>query len=82
MQKQSENVLKNEISLKKLGSRLRQLRKLKGYKTAEDAAGAFEMQRAQYTRYEAGSNLTYLTLIELLEKMNISLKEFFSEGFD
>ena len=82
MPKQPENLIKNEIALKKLGDRLRQLRKLKGLKTAEEAASEFEMQRAQYSRYEAGANLNYLTLIEILEKMDLSIKEFFSEGFD
>lgn len=72
----------NEIELKKLGNRIRSIRKELGHKTAEDAAHFFGFQRSQYTRYEAGSNLNYLTLVYLLDKMEISLKEFFSEGFN
>jgi len=82
MEKQPERVIKNEEALKRLGNRLRTLRKAKGFTTAEGAADKFGFQRSQYTRYEAGSNLTYLTLVELLQKMNIPISEFFSEGFD
>lgn len=68
--------------LKKLGSRLRYFRKLKGYKTSEAAALKMEIQRAQYARYEAGQNLRYLSLVEVLDKLEVPLSEFFSEGFD
>lgn len=70
------------VELKKLGIRLRELRKEKGYKTAEEAAQYLDIQRAQYTRYEAGSNITYLKLIEILKKLKIPISEFFSNGFD
>ena len=83
MKKEPKNVTKNKDALKKLGQRLRSLRKFKGYKTAEEAALKFEIQRSQYTRYESGNaNINYLTLIELLDKMEISITDFFSEGFD
>ena len=73
----------NAEALNKLGKRLRQYRKEKGYNTAEDAANKLEIQRSQYTRYESGtSNINYLTLMEILQKMEIPISEFFSEGFD
>ena len=68
--------------LKLLGKRLRHFRKLKGHKTAEAAANKINVQRAQYARYEAGQNLTYLTLVDVLDKLEVSLSDFFSEGFD
>ena len=83
MEKEPKNVTKNKEALEKLGQRLRTLRKLKGYKTAEEAALKLEIQRSQYTRYESGTaNINYLTLIELLDKMEISITDFFSEGFE
>lgn len=70
-------------SLKNLGQRLKELRKLYGYKTAEEFALKLNIQRSQYTRYESGtSNINYLTLIEILNKMEIPIKDFFSEGFE
>lgn len=79
---QPEREIKNDQALKKLGARLRELRKQKGFTTAEAAANYYEIQRSQYARYEAGHNLYYLTLVEILDKMGISLSEFFREGFD
>lgn len=73
----------NKLALEKFGKRLREIRKQRGYKTAEDAAYQFGIQRAQYTRYESGkANFNYLTMIEVLNKMEIPISEFFSEGFD
>lgn len=70
------------LELKKLGARLRELRKEKDYKTAEEAAQYLDIQRAQYTRYEAGANITYVKLIQILRKLDIPISEFFSKGFD
>lgn len=73
----------NQLALERFGRRLREIRKEKGFKTAEAAAYKFGIQRAQYTRYESGkSNLNYLTMIEVLNKMEIPISEFFAEGFD
>lgn len=72
-----------KIELKKLGSRIRSIRKELGIKTAEEAAHQFGLQRSQYSKYESGSgNMTYLSLVTLLQKMGVSLKDFFSEGFE
>ncbi len=73
----------NQEALERFGKRLREIRKAKGYKTAEAAAYKLEIQRAQYTRYESGkSNLNYLTMIEVLNKLDIPISEFFAQGFD
>jgi transcriptional regulator with XRE-family HTH domain len=81
--KQSTRDIKNKEELKKMGARLRYFRKQKEYgQTAEAAAFKLGVQRSQYSRYEAGQNINYLTLVELLDKMDVSISEFFSEGFD
>lgn len=83
MEKKPKREEINQEALKKFGARLRELRKAKGYKTAEAAANKLYIQRAQYTRYESGkANFNYLTMIEVLNKMEIPISEFFSEGFD
>lgn len=83
MENKPKRELINQAALEQLGNRLRQVRKEKGFKTAEAAALKFEIQRAQYTRYESGkSNLNYLTLVEVLNKLEIPISEFFSIGFD
>ena len=38
--------------------------------------------RAQFGRYEKGQDLRMSSLIKIVNAFNISLKEFFSEGFD
>lgn len=70
---------------KRLGARLKQLRKRTGYSSAEKFAYEHMFSRAAYSKYEQGSsdlNLQYDTLIRLANSFGISLKEFFSEGFD
>ncbi len=67
--------------LKALGSRLRALRKERGYSSAEKFAYANDLNRVQYSRYETGADLRFTTLTKVLTAMDISLAEFFSEGF-
>lgn len=82
MEKEPEILIKNKEALKKLGNRLKEIRLSKGYKSAEAGALDFNVNRVQYARYEAGKNIEYLTLIDLLSKMDISVTDFFSKGFD
>ena len=82
MEKKQSQIEKNELILKKLGARLKEYRLKKGFKSAEAASNHYEINRVQYARYESGKNIEFLTLIELLNKMNVSVSEFFSEGFD
>lgn len=83
MKKIPQREVFNADVLEKFGKRLRHFRKEKGHLTAEIAANKLEIQRSQYTRYESGkSNINYLTMMEILYKMEIPVSEFFSEGFD
>ncbi|HTF04974.1 MAG TPA: helix-turn-helix transcriptional regulator [Bacteroidia bacterium] len=68
--------------VKLLGKRLRELRKSKGYSSYEDFAYTHDMTSSQYFAYEKGQNIEFNTLVRILKAMNVSLKEFFSEGFD
>jgi transcriptional regulator with XRE-family HTH domain len=68
--------------LKKIGERLRALRKENGYTNYELFAFDNEIARAQYGRYEKGSDLKISSLLKVLKALNISLTDFFNESFD
>jgi transcriptional regulator with XRE-family HTH domain len=65
-----------------LAKRLKQLRKAKGFANYEQFAYTYNIGRAQYGRYETGSNITFVNLVKLVKIHGMSLEEFFSEGFD
>ncbi|MES2554992.1 MAG: helix-turn-helix transcriptional regulator [Bacteroidota bacterium] len=72
--------LETEI-LNQLGERLRYFRKLRGYTNYEHLAYDLGISRSQYGKYENGGNIKFSTLAKILDHLNISLKEFFNEGF-
>jgi len=69
------------ILLEKLGKRIKELRIDKGYTNYEHFAYDSGISRTQYGKYEVGDNLKFLTLIKILRTMNVSLDEFFADGF-
>lgn len=68
--------------LKNLGKRLKALRKAKGYDNYEQFAFTHEINRSQYGRYETGEDLRFSSLLKVLAALDVSLSEFFSEGFE
>lgn len=70
-----------EVTLKKLGNRIRELRISKGYSSYEYFAYDHNISRAQFGRYERGEDLRFSTLVKIIEAFNMTLEEFFSEGF-
>jgi transcriptional regulator with XRE-family HTH domain len=70
-----------EKQLANLGERLKEIRKEKGYTNYEQFAFDNEIPRAQYGRYEKGQDLRFSSLLKVLKALNISLKEFFKQGF-
>lgn len=68
--------------LENLGERLKEIRREKGYTNYEQFAFDNEIPRAQYGRYEKGHDLRFSSLLKVLKAMDISLKDFFSQGFD
>ena len=71
-----------EDNLIKLGKRLKDLRKSKGFTNYEQFAYTHNISRAQYGRYEKGGNISLKTLLKIIQIHNISVKDFFNEGFD
>lgn len=79
--KEDEDKLPNE-DLVKLGNRIRELRIKKGYTSYEYFAYEHNISRAQFGRYEKGEDLRYTSLLKVVRALDISLQEFFNEGFD
>lgn len=69
-------------SLEKLGARLREIRKNKGYKNHEKFAYDSDISRSQYGRYEKGADMRISSLLKILRAHEMSLSEFFEEGFE
>lgn len=68
--------------MKQVGNRIKQLRKEAGYTSYEVFCNEHEIHRVQWGRYEQGQDLYTSTLIKICKLFRISLKEFFSQGFD
>ncbi|HYG40088.1 MAG TPA: helix-turn-helix transcriptional regulator [Cytophagales bacterium] len=71
----------NKKQLQNIGKRLKQLRIEKGYTNYEQFAYEHDIPRAQYGRYERGEDLKLSSLLKVLQGLDISLKDFFAEGF-
>lgn len=67
--------------LAKLGKRIRELRKAKGYKNFEHFAYEFGFSRAQFQRYERGEDLRFSSLRRVVKALGITMEEFF-KGYD
>lgn len=68
---------------KRIGIRIKQIRKERGYSSHETFANENGIDRAQYGKYEAGSsNITLATLIKILNVLKITLYDFFNEDYE
>jgi transcriptional regulator with XRE-family HTH domain len=70
-----------DVQLANLGERIRTLRIKKGYSSAEYFAYDHDISRAQYGRYENGEDLRFSSLYKVVRAFDMTLEEFFSEGF-
>ena len=68
--------------LERLGMRIKAVRKAKGYTNYEHFAYQNGFNRVQYGRYENGANISFKTLVKLVAAFDMTLEEFFSEGFE
>ena len=80
--KKPRKELNVEEQLQKLAKRIQQLRIEKGYTSQETFAYEKNLPRAQYGRYENGKDLRFTSLVRVINAMDMSMAEFFSEGFD
>lgn len=65
-------------TLQRIGIRLTELRKQKGYSSHEDFAYDYDLPRVQYWRIEKGkANLTLKSLYRILAIHKLTVEEFF-----
>ena len=69
----SEFDLDSKAELKKVGDRLRELRKAKGFSSYENFAFTHNLSRAQYGRYEKGQDLRLSSLLKVLKALETPL---------
>lgn len=62
-----------------IANKLKKLRKKSGYSSYENFALDHGLDRKQYWRAEAGSNLTLKSLIKILKIHKVDFKSFFSD---
>jgi transcriptional regulator with XRE-family HTH domain len=68
--------------LRKMGVRIKNLRISAGFHSQETFSFACGIPRAQYARYEKGSNITILTLQKILKFHKLTWNEFFEEDMN
>lgn len=66
----------------KVARRLKELRLRQGYTSYESFANEHGLSRALYGRYEKGKDLRFSSLVKIVRAFDMTLEEFFSEGFD
>lgn len=69
-------------NLVKLAHRIKALRVKKGFDSYELFAYEHGFNRSQWGRYERGEDLRYSSLERVAAAFDMTLEEFFSEGFD
>lgn len=75
MKNSAENPIEQEYEA--IASRLKELRKEKGYSNYEHIAFELGMSRSAYWRLETGVNFELKTLIKICKLLNVSLEDFF-----
>lgn len=70
-----------KVYLQKLGNRVKSLRIGKGYTSYDFFAYDHHISRAQWGRYENGQDLKFSSLLKVVTAFEMTLAEFFSEGF-
>ncbi|KQR71208.1 helix-turn-helix domain-containing protein [Pedobacter sp. Leaf176] len=68
--------------LKMVGARIRSIREAKGEPNYEKFAFKRNLSRTQLWRYENGEDFRFTSLLKVLTALDISLTDFFGEGFD
>ena len=69
--------------IKRIGIRLKKIRKDLGFSNSDKFANNYDLDRAQYGKYESGSqDLRISSLLKILEKINMKISDFFNEEYD
>lgn len=68
----------------KLSNRIKEIRKERGFTSAENFAYDIEISRVSMGKYESGNfnDIQMGTLLKIIDGLEMTPVEFFSEGFD
>lgn len=77
--KKAQPIISPEVI--KLAKRIKSLRLKKGYTSYETFANDHNLSRALFGRYEKGKDLRFTSLVKVVKAFDMTLEEFFSEGF-
>lgn len=69
------------VEVERLGKRIRELRKAKGYSSQETFAYDNDYTLSYYSRLERGEDIRFSSLVRVCKALEVSLEEFFSDGF-
>lgn len=70
---------KQDLQIKKIGEKLKTLRKEAGFSGYDAFAWEHGLSRIQYWRMEKGTNFTIKSLLRILSIHKISLQDFFKD---
>jgi hypothetical protein len=65
-----------------IAKRIKALRLYKGYRNGEQFAFTHDIARAQYGRYERGTDMMVSSLLKVLCAHQITLADFFADDFE
>lgn len=72
-----------KIALKKIGAKLKKIRKERGYDNGDDFAYDNEINRSQYGKYEAGAqDMRISSLLKTINSLGMTIEEFFGDGLE
>ena len=72
-----------KVTLKKIGAKLKKLRKESGYLNSDDFAYDNEINRSQYGKYEAGAqDMRISSLLKAVNSLGLTIEEFFRDGLE
>lgn len=80
--KETDKKLPPEELVERLAKRIKKLRLEKGFTSYEAFANEHNLSRALYGRYEKGKDLRFTSLVKVVQAFDMTLEEFFSEGFE
>ena len=74
----------HDIVLAHLSNRIKTLRKKKGFKSYELFSYDIDVSRTGMSNYESGNfdDIRFRTLLKIIDGLEISVKDFFAEGFE
>jgi len=74
----------HEVVLQNLSKRIKTLRKKKGFNSYELFAYDIDISRTGMSNYESGNfdDIRLSTLLKIIDGLEISVQDFFAEGFE